>query len=145
MCMQPGRLYSSKGRSSLSDKFCGGTLFVDLSSFHIWLKHQVSLSASDTIQAKILFEQFALNTGVSIQRYHADNGVFKSQAFLEELTKKCQTLTFSGIGAPHQNGVAERAIGVTQQMAQTVMLHTAMHSPEGVIIADLFTAKYKKM
>ena len=42
-----------------------------------------------------------------------DNGVFKSQAFLEELTKQRQTLTLSSIGAPHQNGVAERAIGVT--------------------------------
>ena len=66
MCMQPGRLCSSKGRLSLSDKFCGGTSFVDLASLCIWLKHQVSLSASDVIQAKILFEQFALNTGVSM-------------------------------------------------------------------------------
>ena len=58
-----------------------------------------------------------------MQHCHTDNGVFKSQAFAEELTKHCQTLTLSSVGTPHQNRVTEHTIGVIQQMAHVMMLY----------------------
>ena len=51
---------------------------------------------------------------------------------------KKQTIRFAGVGAPHQNSVAERAIGVVTFIALNMMLHAAMHSPEGAITANLW-------
>ena len=65
--------------------------------------------------------------------YHTDNVGFKDSVFLEHLANKNQTIKFSGSGAAHQNGVAERAIGVVVAMARTMMIHAAMHQPEGDI------------
>ena len=51
-----------------------------------------------------------MNHGVFVRRYRADNGVFTSAAFEEEIRKGSQMITFSVVGAQRQNGVAERAI-----------------------------------
>jgi hypothetical protein len=37
---------------------------------------------------------------------------------------------FSGVGAHHQNGVAERAIGTTTKWAHTMLLHAIVHWPQ---------------
>ena len=45
-----------------------------------------------------------------INVYHTDNEIFNTSKFMEELLKKQQKIRFSGSGASHQNGAAERAI-----------------------------------
>jgi hypothetical protein len=40
-----------------------------------------------------------------------------------------QTLTFSGVGAKFQNGVAENAIGFITSMARANMIHATIHHP----------------
>ena len=40
-----------------------------------------------------------------------------------------QTLTYSGVGAHHQNGVAERAIQTVTQWALAVLMHQMLHWP----------------
>ena len=57
---------------------------------------------------------------------------------MQELLKNDQTLSLSGVGAAHQNGVAERAIKTVVSIARTMMLHAAMRSPEGTISAELW-------
>jgi hypothetical protein len=123
---QPGRLYQSRGSSATKELFCGGMIFVDHASGFIDVRHQVSLSAMDTIKAKIGFEREAFHDGVKIQAYHSDNGVFTSKSFLEELVRTNQTIRFSGAGAGHQGGVAERSIRTIVTMARTMMLHAAL-------------------
>ena len=54
---------------------------------------------------------------VELQCFHTDNGIFKSKAFVEALNDNHQMITKSGIGAHHQNGVAEQAVGTVQAMA----------------------------
>ena len=39
-------------------------------------------------------------------------------------------MTLSGVGAHHQNGIAERAIATVVSRARTMMLHAALHWPE---------------
>ena len=138
MCAEPGRLYSSRGSTQRQDMFVGGTIFADISSRYISVHHQVSLAASDTIHSKIKFEQEAFHSGVQITKYHTDNGVFKSHAFLEELAKHKQEINNSGSGTPHQNGFAERGIGIVQNMAHTMMIHAAMQQPAGTVTAALW-------
>ena len=51
---------------------------------------------------------------------------------------KNQTLSLSGVGAAHQNAVAERAFKTVVNLARTMLLHAALRSPEGTITADLW-------
>ena len=125
-----GRLLHTAGRESASDKFCGSSVFCDAASGLIHVEHQVTLNATDTINAKTSFERMARDHGVQIDSYHTDNGVYKSQAFTQEIIDKEQKLRFSGVGAKWQNGVAEGAIKIVVTKARTMMIHAALHWPD---------------
>jgi hypothetical protein len=124
----PGRTLLSKGGSS-SLKFVGGTLFYDAASGYISVQHQHGFTAAETIQSKMRFEQEALQAGVSIKEYHTDNGVFKAQEFMNELSTKGQGIRFSGVSAHFQNGAAENGIKLIVRNARTMMLHVALRWP----------------
>jgi hypothetical protein len=76
------------------------------------------------------YERDALNNGVRIQTYQSDNGTFTAQAFIDELNTQEKSITSSGSGAQHQNGVAERAIKTVSESARTMMLHCALRWPD---------------
>ena len=97
---------------------------------------QESTSATDTIEAKRRFEQFCQDRGVHIRHYHADNGIFASKGFREEVRQCGQTLSFCGVGAHHQNGVAERRIQDLADSARASLAHAAHHNP--AITANLW-------
>jgi transposase InsO family protein len=121
-----GRLPSTRGREKAHQKYCGGTLFIDHASTYIHVENQSSLSATDTIRSKHIFEQQARGCGVEVEHYHTDNGVFTSKKFEEELTAERQSADRSATGAHHQNGNAERAIQTVQNMARAMMLHSSI-------------------
>ena len=125
-----GRLTSTRGRESSNKKYVGGTLFFDHASGLISVHHQVSLSAVDTLRSKRKFEQDASRCGVHIDTYHTDNGVFKSNAWQQQLQADLQDYDFSGVGAHHQNGNAERAIQTVVYRARALMLHAQFHWPD---------------
>ena len=126
----PGRRFHTAGREAPHDKFCGTTLFVDAASNYIHAVHQVTFNASDTINAKVEFERHCADLGVQVDSYHTDNGVYKSQAFTEELARNSQSIRFSGVGAHFQNGVAEGAIRIVVTKARTMILHAEIMWPE---------------
>ena len=105
-----GRLFSARGYSSTSRKYCGGTIFCDAASKRIFVVHQVGLTGQKTVQAKLHFERYAAGVGVFIQNYCTDNGVYTSNQSALELQDKGQGIKHSGVGAHHHNGVAENAI-----------------------------------
>ena len=86
-----GRTNSSMGRAS-SDKYVGGCIFVDHMSGYIHVEHQLGFSSSETIRAKQNFEKMALDHGVIIESYLADNGVFKANAFVGHIRAHDQKL-----------------------------------------------------
>ena len=57
---------------------------------------------------------------------------------MEHLCSGKQGMRFSGVGAAHSNGVAERAIGMTTEKARKLMTHAALRSPEGHIRGELW-------
>ena len=118
----PGRLYHTKGKSDQSDMFSGGCVFIDHASGYVSIKHQVAINATETVKAKLTFEREAQSQGVVIKGYHTDNGIFNSSEFMEELLKKQQKIRFSGAGASHQNGAAERAIKMVATKARTMLV-----------------------
>ena len=107
-----GRLFHTAGGESKQDRFCGATLFVDAASGYMFAECQVTLNATDTINAKHRFERHASELGVQVDSYHTDNGVYRSKAFTEELAQNFQQIRFSGVGAKWQNGAAEGAIRI---------------------------------
>jgi hypothetical protein len=65
-------------------------------------------SSNEMINAKRAFEQFATDHGVKIAHYHCKNGRFKDNAFKQACESAQQRLTFCGVNAHFQNGIAER-------------------------------------
>ena len=118
-------------------KYSGGTVYVDLSSGHMFIQPQISLKASETIIGKRRFERMLNNFGHDVKVYLGDNGVFKSKEFQEELRNRGQEMEFCGVGAHHQNGVAERAIRTVSEAARTMMIHAAIYWP-GSVSMDLW-------
>ncbi len=67
---------------------------------------------------------------IETKKYHADNGIFVSKTFKEECDLKGQGYLFMGVGAHHQNEVAERNVMTVANWAEANMLHMAHHQPE---------------
>ena len=67
--------------------------------------------------------------GREVRSYHTDNAPFQSKAFRETLASEHQSITFSGVGAHHQNGAAERAIKTITWWTRTMMLHAIIMWP----------------
>jgi transposase InsO family protein len=91
------------------------TVYVDHASDLSYVYHQISMTSEETLKSKLAFEKFAASHGVSIKHYHADNGRFKDKLFSKSIEEKGQTISFCGVGAHHQNGIAEKRIGNLQK------------------------------
>ena len=89
-------------------------------------------NAEDAIEAKRAFEHFARSHGVHIKHYHADNGIFNSQEFMASVESSHQTISFCGVGAHHQSGVAEHQIRELTELARTQLLHAIHNKPKAV-------------
>jgi hypothetical protein len=64
-------------------------------------------SGEETLEAKQAFEGFAHSLNVKVQHYHADNGQFAENLWMNHVKRENQTITFCGVSAHFQNGVAE--------------------------------------
>ncbi|MDA3833359.1 MAG: reverse transcriptase domain-containing protein [Spirochaetales bacterium] len=124
----PGLVGQTTGRLTTS-RYRVATIFVDHYSDLDYVHVQESTSAEDTIEGKRKFEQFCFERGVKVQHYHADNGIFASRGFREEVQRCGQKLTFCGVGAHHQNGVAERRIQDLCDSARSMLAHASHRNP----------------
>jgi hypothetical protein len=125
-----GRRVDGYGRATHRDGYVGGAVFVDHASSKVFHQPQTDLSASSTIFGKQRVENEAQSCGISVKKYHSDNGVFCSHEFREHCNGQNQDLDFSAPGAKHQNGVAERAIGTLSRMARANLIHLMIHWPQ---------------
>ena len=88
-------------------------------------------------------EREAATSGVKIKSFRADNGVFKSAEFRLELKDNGQNITFCGVGAHHQNGIAERYIRTMVENARTVLLNAHARWPD-MIYMEMWTFHFAK-
>jgi hypothetical protein len=123
----PGRLNHTRWKEDKKTQYNGGTIFVDHCSGYIHYKNQVSLRIGETLKGKHNSECFAKQFNVKIKHYHSDNAPFGVNAFKADIANQDQELTFSGVGAHHQNGVAELSIRTVTQWARSMLLHSILH------------------
>ncbi|CAB9521468.1 Retrotransposon protein [Seminavis robusta] len=113
-------------------RYSVSTVFVDHYSGFTYVHFQVSTSAEQTIMAKRAFERYAKSYGVIVKHYHADNGIFDSKAFTEEVHRCGQSITYAGVNAHHMNGKAEKKIRDLQEAARTMILHAKQRWPSAI-------------
>ena len=53
-----------------------------------------------------MFEKFTDEHGIRINHYHCDNDLYADNAFKESCKSSRQRLTFCGVNAHFQNGIA---------------------------------------
>jgi hypothetical protein len=91
-------------------RYTVATIFVDHYSRLKYIHLMTKLTSDETMDAKRAFEHFDKQHGVRILHYHCDNGQFADNAFKNSCRAKGQQLTFCGVNAHFQNGIAEKAI-----------------------------------
>jgi hypothetical protein len=96
-------------------RYKAATIFVENFSRMSYVHLQESLTSADTVEAKEAFEAFARNMGVRIQHYHADNGRFADNGFMNAVKQQQQTISFCGVNAHFQNVIAEKRIRDLQE------------------------------
>ena len=106
---QQGFFAQMKGKLTRK-RYRAASIFVDHFSRLRYVHLMQDLSSDETIKAKMAFERFAAKHGVAIKHYHCDNGRFGDNTFKQSCEQERQQLTFCGVNAHFQNGIAERAI-----------------------------------
>ena len=100
------------------------TVFVDQYSKVGYVHLQKTATAEETIEAKTAFEQYAKSNSITVQAYHADNGIFRANLWRQACSSSGQALSFAGVNAHHQNGIAERRIRTLQDSTRTMLMHS---------------------
>ncbi len=113
-------------------RIVGSSVYVDHASNLSYIYHHTALTSETTVKGKEAFEAYAKAHGVTIKHYHADNGRFKDNAFLKSIHENHQTISFSGVGAHHQNGIAEKRIGDLQRRATTLLINAQRRWPDAI-------------
>jgi len=127
----PGLIAQLRGLPT-TKRYNAATVFVDQFSGLSFVHLQKTTSAEETIEGKSKFEAYASSNGVEVQHYHADNGVFADNKFRQAVITSRQTLSFCGVNAHFQNGMAERRIRELQDSARTMLIHANRRWPTAV-------------
>ena len=129
----PGFIAQLKGALT-KDRYRCATVFVDHASRHGYVYLQRSTSSNETLHAKHAFEAYSSKHNVHIKHYHCDNGRFADNLFVRDVDEKNQTISYAGVNAHFQNGIAEKRIRDLQESARKMLLHAKSRWSEAVSI-----------
>ncbi len=112
------------------ERCCYATVFVDQASRLGYVYFQKKATVEETLLAKKAWEKYAESHGIHIRGYHDDNGIFKAKWFVNNCNEQNQTLTFAGVNAHHQNGIAERRIKQLQDQTRSIIIYSNARWPK---------------
>ena len=127
----PGLVAQSKGRST-NHRFYYATVFVDHSSGLDYVHLHEHNTGAAILDAKLAFERFSYSHGVTIKHYHCDNGRFAESSFRDSCIASNQSVSFCGVNAHHQNGIAERRIKDLRESARSMLLLAKHNWPTAI-------------
>ena len=104
-------------------------MYVDHATDFIYGHPIRGVSSQETLDSTHAYERVAKAHGVVVRRYHADNLRFNDNKFTGDCVKAGQTMSISGVGAHHQNGVVEPKNRELKDGARTVLLHAQRKWP----------------
>ena len=132
----PGFVAQLKGTLT-QQRYKYATVFVDQFSRYTFVYLQKRITSQETVMAKHAFERSAEQRGVRIQHYHADNGCFADNAFIKYCQENRQSISYCGVNAHFQNGIAERRIQDLQERTRTSMPY-AMNKWKRMVTINLW-------
>ena len=127
----PGRPMTHSGWNNKTKINCF-TIFVDSVSKKLFVDFQSSTNAVQTLAGKHRMERSAKHDGVDIKQFRADNGIFKAAEVKLDIERQSQRISFCGVGAHNQNGIAERHIRTIVERARTILLHAMTRWPNAI-------------
>ena len=131
-----GLIAHMKGTPTVQRYRCA-TVYVDHYSRLSYVHLQKQLTSEETVQGKVAFEKFCDARGVTVKHYHADNGRFADNGFVNHVTANRQSISYCGVNAHFQNGMAEKRIRDLQDQTTTMLMHAESKWPD-VISANLW-------
>ena len=129
----PGFIAQMKG-SLTRGRYRYATVYVDHFSRASFVYLQRTLTSAETLESKRAFERYSNQRGIDIKHYHADNGRFADNLFRNDVGSKGQTISYCGVNAHWQNGIAEKKIRDLTEQARTVLLFAQNRWPEAVAV-----------
>ena len=127
----PGLIAQLKGIPT-KHRYHYATIFVDHYSRLSYVHLQRELTSEETVQGKKAFEHFAKSHNVTIEHYHADNGRFADNLWLADVARCQQTISYCGVNAHWQNGIAEKRIRDLVDAARTILLDAKAKWPSAI-------------
>ena len=103
---QPGLIPQMSGFLT-NQRLWGVTTFVDHVSDFFYVHLMRYLSNAETLLEKEAMEKTMAQAGWNVLHYHAENGRFADNGFVEAINSKDQNITFGWVGAHHQNGIVK--------------------------------------
>ena len=114
------------------DRYRYATIFVDNYSRLSYVHLKITLKSKDTLEAKLAFGAHINKHGVKIQHYHAYNGRFSDNEFIQSVQKSGQTISYCAVNKHFQNGIAEKIIRDLKEHARKYLLHGKSRWPDAV-------------
>lgn len=127
-------MFTTKGWAT-TKHYCYATVFVDHYSGVSFVYLQKTISGEEMVEAKKAFKAYSRSPGVNIQHYHTDNGRFADNLYLNAVKSSGQTISFCGVNAHFQNGIAEKPIRDLQDPARTQLIHTKHWWPKAIEVS----------
>ena len=119
---QPGIIPQMSGFLT-SKRLWGATTFVDNLSDYVYVNLMRDLALDEILLAKEAMEKVMAQAGRYVKHYHANNGRFAENGFIDAINTKDQKITFCGVGAHYQNGIIENRNKMLTLGARTLLLH----------------------
>eukprot|EP00978_Attheya_sp_CCMP212_P015453 scaffold39891_cov70-Attheya_sp.AAC.1 len=127
----PGFVAQMKGALT-KGRYKYATIYVDHFSRASFVYLQRTLTSAETLESKRAFERHAKQHGISIRHYNADNGRFADNMFRNDVMEKNQTISYCGVNAHWQNGIAEKKIRDLTEQARTILLFAQNRWPVAI-------------
>jgi hypothetical protein len=103
------------------------TIYVDQSSHLGYVHLQKTATAEETLKGKLAFKLYAKGQNISIKGYHANNGVFQANTWVNNCNMLNQYMTYAGVNTHHQNGGAEHCIHELQELTRVALIHVTKY------------------